>query len=332
MKTFIYCMILTGVLNLSLKAQGFGNALQFDGIDDYVDMGNATTLDVGTTVTYEAWIRPDTSLTGMIFNKWVAFAEDKQFIFSGNQVYFYLYNVFNGVQLVSSPSVPLHEYTHVAATYDGSIGVASIYINGVFDTSKSVGNGVSNSSGNLYYGYNPARNDFIAPFKGIIDEVRIWNIARTESEIQSTIYQTLTGNETGLVGYWKFDEGTGTIATDETGNQNNGTISGATWVISGIVEVESEQGEVPTIFSLAQNYPNPFNPTTAITYQLAAGSDVILKVFDILGNEIATLVNEYETAGRYEVEFNTTALPSGIYLYQLRAGNFIESRKMVLMK
>jgi hypothetical protein len=92
----------------------------------------------------------------------------------------------------------------------------------------------------------------------------------------------------------------------------------------------------PTEFSLSQNYPNPFNPSTVISYQLAGGSQVTLKVFDLLGNEVATLVNEHKPAGSYEVEFQSAVgskqLASGVYYYQLNAGNFIETKKMILLK
>lgn len=87
-----------------------------------------------------------------------------------------------------------------------------------------------------------------------------------------------------------------------------------------------------SIFELEQNYPNPFNPSTVISYQLPVSSEVTLKVFDVLGNEIATLVDQYKSAGRYEVEFDASKLPSGIYFYQLKAGQFSETKKMVLLK
>ena len=106
---------------------------------------------------------------------------------------------------------------------------------------------------------------------------------------------------------------------------------------SQIVEVE-----VPFVneFSLSQNYPNPFNPVTKIKYNIPsvtlrqAQSDikVTLKVYDILGREVATLVNEEKPAGEYEVEFNGIGLPSGIYFYQLKAGEYSETRKMILIK
>ena len=95
--------------------------------------------------------------------------------------------------------------------------------------------------------------------------------------------------------------------------------------------------EIPEEFSLSQNYPNPFNPTTIISWQSPVGSWQTLKVYDILGNEIATLVDEYREAGSYEVEFNVAQvskpeLPSGIYLYKLTAGKFSTVRKMMLIK
>jgi hypothetical protein len=93
---------------------------------------------------------------------------------------------------------------------------------------------------------------------------------------------------------------------------------------------------VPDGITLHQNYPNPFNPTTKIKWQSLVGSHQTLKVYDILGNEIATLVDEFKSAGSYEVEFNPESSikhpASGIYFYQLRAGAFIETKKMILIK
>ena len=85
-------------------------------------------------------------------------------------------------------------------------------------------------------------------------------------------------------------------------------------------------------FYLYQNYPNPFNPSTNIRFKIVELGFVNLKVFDILGSEISTLVNEEKQAGEYEVEFNAISLPSGIYFYQLQTPNFIQSKKMILLK
>ena len=96
-------------------------------------------------------------------------------------------------------------------------------------------------------------------------------------------------------------------------------------------EVEVEIG-TPTQFSLSQNYPNPFNPSTSINYQLPVSGNVTLKVFDVLGKEVAVLVNERKEAGTYVVEFSVTNLASGTYFYRLRAGGFVQIKKMTILK
>lgn len=98
-----------------------------------------------------------------------------------------------------------------------------------------------------------------------------------------------------------------------------------------VVSVNSPSGVI-TNFSLSQNYPNPFNPTTMIKYQLPANSNVSLKIYDILGQEVKTLVNRNQQAGSYEVRFDASNLASGIYLYSLRAGDFTMTKKMLLLK
>ena len=111
--------------------------------------------------------------------------------------------------------------------------------------------------------------------------------------------------------------------------------------VNKLVILSAELGKsTPAVFSLEQNYPNPFNPSTVFSYQLPINGNVTLKVFDILGNEINTLVNEYKTAGRYEVEFSASTLPSGVYFYQLKAVDpstgsgqaFVETKKMILLR
>jgi agmatine/peptidylarginine deiminase len=97
---------------------------------------------------------------------------------------------------------------------------------------------------------------------------------------------------------------------------------------SDLVEVDIALTE----FKLAQNYPNPFNPGTVIKFQLPISGEVTLKVYDVLGNEIETLVNEYKPAGSYEVEFNASQFASGIYFYKLQAGSFVQTNKMILQK
>jgi hypothetical protein len=93
-----------------------------------------------------------------------------------------------------------------------------------------------------------------------------------------------------------------------------------------------EEEEIPSEFLLSQNYPNPFNPSTVISWQSPVGSHHTLKVYDVLGNEVVTLVDEFKPAGSYEVEFNSENLASGVYIYRLQTSEFTETRKMVLLR
>ncbi len=88
----------------------------------------------------------------------------------------------------------------------------------------------------------------------------------------------------------------------------------------------------PYVYSLEQNYPNPFNPVTSIHYQLAEDVQVSLKVYDVTGKEIATLVNRKQNAGNHTIEWNASQYSSGVYFYRLTAGKFTEIRKMILIK
>ncbi len=100
--------------------------------------------------------------------------------------------------------------------------------------------------------------------------------------------------------------------------------------IVGMEEVD--QDYIPTNYTLSQNYPNPFNPSTKIRYSIPHTAKVVIKVFDVLGNEIETLINEEKQAGTYELTWYAEGLPSGVYFYQLQTNDFIKTKKMVLMK
>jgi hypothetical protein len=121
---------------------------------------------------------------------------------------------------------------------------------------------------------------------------------------------------------------------------SNGILFQTGYATSGfVVSVEKEDEVLPEGFVLYQNYPNPFNPSTIISWQIPAslnpskgGTLVTLKIYDILGSEIVTLLNEEQPAGTYEVEFNSSQLSSGMYFYQITAGEFIQTKKMVLLR
>ena len=108
-------------------------------------------------------------------------------------------------------------------------------------------------------------------------------------------------------------------------------IIGTSWQIKKLVDVSDEE-IIPKQFSLFQNYPNPFNPTTTISFDLPERSKVQLKIFNILGEEVKDLINEERTAGHYNYNWNANGLASGVYFYKLQAGDFVQTKKLILIK
>jgi hypothetical protein len=139
---------------------------------------------------------------------------------------------------------------------------------------------------------------------------------------QSTSARLFEVTTAGTV-VWSF-QGTGEIIRTQRYPLNYSGI-----LLTGVEQVSNE---TPERFELRQNYPNPFNPTTTIEFQIAKPGSVSLTVFNILGKEIATVVHENLPAGVYKKNFDASGLASGVYLYKLQAGNFSETRKMIVTK
>ncbi|NTV89597.1 MAG: T9SS type A sorting domain-containing protein [Clostridiales bacterium] len=179
-----------------------------------------------------------------------------------------------------------------------------------------------------------------------MDEVSIWNKALSFDQINVVMNDTLSSEyystiDSGLVAYYRFDEyedlGIGSDGADDIRDLslygNHGDSEGNPLLVtSGILLSIDDNPLLISEFKLEQNYPNPFNPATTIKYSIAQPGNVTLKVYDILGSEVATLINEEKPAGVYEVEFEASTFSSGIYFYKIQAGSFVETKKMILMK
>lgn len=166
-----------------------------------------------------------------------------------------------------------------------------------------------------------------------------WNTATETNnsgfEIQRSTDKVNFSNVAFVPGFGTTTEPRSYTYTDNS--VNNGTYyyrlkqldySGA-FAYSHIVEVDVT---APIEFALSQNYPNPFNPSTIISYSIPQNSFVTLKVYDVIGNEIATLVNETKSAGKYDVRFDASGFSNGVYFYTIKADNFTSTKKMILMK
>jgi len=147
----------------------------------------------------------------------------------------------------------------------------------------------------------------------------------------STVWAQAAANEIGniLIGYLDYRESDRTLAV---GTHARGVFT--TQIPAGPTGVAG-QGSQPEEFALQQNYPNPFNPTTTIRFSIPVGTGhapSVLKVYDLVGREVRTLVNENLPPGNYDVRWDATGMPSGVYLYRLTAGNFSQTRKMTLVR
>jgi len=144
-------------------------------------------------------------------------------------------------------------------------------------------------------------------------------ITATYTTIESSFDDTSV--EFGKTYYYRI------VTVDFSGNQSEYSEN----IFALVTDVNTEL-ELPTVYELGQNYPNPFNPSTVINFSLPESGLVTLKVFDILGQEVAELVNQVKTAGVYEVSFDATNLTTGLYIYRIEAGSFSATKKMLLVK
>jgi hypothetical protein len=164
----------------------------------------------------------------------------------------------------------------------------------------------------------------------------LYHIATARGPIDVTLDQKAHKDEWVSLGTYSFLKGAqGVIRLGDSSGVGRQEIifDAVRWSYRGVTEVAENLTEpLPWAFNLQQNYPNPFNPTTAVSYQLSAVSKTKIAVYDMLGREVAVLVNGVQTPGRYSVTWDGSGVSSGVYLYRMEAGGFIATRKMVLTK
>ncbi|GEM_PF-1424151 len=221
----------------------WGNALSFDGADDFVDLGTGGPV-LGTNFTQEAWIKPQVTdnyyhgilgyqpPTGIYYRSpcMYVYQKTKLQVGYGSGSAWVAYETTNVLQL--------NAWNHVAATYDGND--YRVYVNGqaVFSTSTTA---VPSSTPVRHIGQ--VNTGF---FKGVIDEVRLWSRARSQAEIQASVGRPLTGTEANLVAYYRFNDGSGTVALDATPNHRNGTlVNGPAWTNSTMPFINLNPGLPP---------------------------------------------------------------------------------------
>ena len=187
------------------------------------------------------------------------------------------------------------KWHHIVGIRNDSLKVLELFIDGVEDNIISTFfTGDFSGDSPIYIGYYS--NGF--HFSGWLDEIAIYNVALTKEQVEKHY-------KNGLAGKSYCDQ----FTTDVENNQN-----------------------IPTKYILNQNYPNPFNPSTTITFSIPYSGNVKLNVYNLLGEHISTLMNEFLSAGFYKIKFKNDNLPSGVYFYELQTNNFWRIKKMVLLK
>ncbi|MDX2130370.1 MAG: LamG-like jellyroll fold domain-containing protein [Chloroherpetonaceae bacterium] len=343
---------------------GFGNHVTLNGINDYIQISDRVELRPAA-VTIESRINliafPTQNIIGIVIKRTGQVTNNANWqleLFNQNNIRFSYYDgsVWRNVDTNTQPIANLNEWYHVAATFES--GTARLYVNGNLLTTQTGLPAIRTD----YAGQVQIGRGFEGYFNGKIDEVRIWNKARSQSDIQSTAQSILRGNDAGLVAYYTFNENTlngqgrqvlnrsTSVSTRHDATSLNGLSFGTeltpiflppTQPLSIQLKDTKRQN-----FFLSQNYPNPFNPATTIQYQLPFGGEVKLVVYDMLGREVQTLVNTRQNAGSYQARFNASNVSSGVYFYKLEArsadsrasatigasSNFVQTRKMLLVK
>lgn len=250
-------------------------------------------------------------------------------------------------------------YNGSGSSTDVANTVAVDILGNVFVTGYSLGTGTSydyatikyNSNGDSVwvrrYDYGPGGNRDDRAFDLALDStgnvyVTGWSSSSMFNDY-TTIKYSSTGNQLWLQRYngvGNYNDAAVAVAID---NSENVYVTGASWgdssntdyatiKYSHLVSVNQITNSIPKNYFLYQNYPNPFNPVTVISYQLAVNSNTSLKIYDILGNEVSTLVNEKQNAGVYSINWNASSFPSGIYYYKIISEKFSDTKKMSLIK
>ncbi len=319
--------------------------MKFSEANSVIKVAPNEKLNLNERWTIEAWIKPTNLYGKYIFDKNSLSISTNKSSGGLNKNSLVLKFTQDDGSLISisseDSSLTLDKWQNIAITYNYPNKVLEFYIDGIKQELNADINLVfdspikTNLEDTLYIAN---RKTIPRSFDGNIDEVRVWSTDLTKEELDVNRYKYLNGNENDLIAYWKLNEGSGEIILDNSINENNGKIILAEydWGIdySTLVYVEdhTDDSSIPKRFSLYQNYPNPFNPGTTIKYSIPDQGLVTLNIYDILGSHVASLVNNEQLQGNHEVDFDGSKLSSGIYFYTLKVNNFIQSKKMLLIK
>lgn len=347
-------IILIGIFSYLVAQTGNGRELSLDGQTGHMMIPDDNSLDFNGSFTIEFWFQSHK------LNQWqrligkgsvhdTTVSNWSVTLMADNTIDFFWEGIDDTDHLISSSdSITDLEFHHIAAVLDADANLFHLYIDGTLSKSRSMMGDLPGSNEQpVLIGVRQYPSGINKFFEGEMDEIRLWNVARTEHQINERRFGILPpiyyqSADSGLVAYWRCDslENFGVNGTelddvrDYSIYGNHSDLEGNATLISSNspVAIAVNPRQLPAAFILAQNYPNPFNPSTTIRYQLPKNVHVSLKVYDMLGQEVETLVNHFQQAGAYEQTFQAENLSSGIYFYSLTAENFQSVKKMILIR
>ncbi len=328
------------------------SALSFDGEQSSVSYDSTQALHFSDQLTLEAWIYPegwgensvygqgriiDKQQISLYLQKWhPAFPDSclvlKLSLANGSTVYGY----------TPDRSIHLACWQHVAVTYNGHNNMLKMYIDGIDQsvTFSALPSGfIADNSQSRFILGNDEGGAYT--FAGVIDDVRLWGIERTEQEIRTHWGQLLLGTEPGLSCYWPMNEGNGDSLIDLSPFGHHALIHGATWVtgtpFSASFIQEGHPGIVAQSPELYPNYPNPFNGSTRIRFYLPQSAAIVVRVFDVTGRLIKSLFEGDKEKGIHQVVWdgldgNGDGVSSGIYFLQMTTDQYTLTSRMQLLK
>ena len=342
-------------------ANSAGYAVQLDGIHGYLGRDLPDGLRVGNTITLSAWIlraSPNGDLISPEPRGQAAVGLGFHFGISAGKVFCAKGNGSGAyVVLVGTTSMPVGSWHHVAATTDGA--TMRVYLDGVLDGSLDDGSIIQ--WGDLPPVFPPTQTNWPSPaqlflgadksndlgdgptipdfsfFNGFVDEAQVWNRALSQAEIDFLRRTSLTGAEFGLMAYWKFDEGTGTIAADASMHGADLTLfPGASWVVSTAPVSVGPETDSPRRTRIAA-FPNPTSSEATILFDAPSDGAARVTVFDASGRRIVGLGSETSAAaGPHRVRWNGRdgdghVVPNGIYLVRLESRDLTTATRLLVL-
>jgi hypothetical protein len=295
----------------------YHGALSFNGTSSYVDLGNPSLLQMTGSMTWSAWVKAtgNPADDGQIIAK----SDDnsgwqlKSSPDTGPQTFGVAVSASSTIhtQRYSKTVRALNTWYHVAGVYNATAQTLDIYVNGVLDNGVLRGT-IPGSQYNSPLNVNIGRRTGGFYFKGVIDELRVYNRALEQAEIQSDMNIAISASCSSAA----------QLASAKIAFQD---------LESGMEDGRNDPSQVPKAFNLHQNFPNPFNPSTYIRFDLPMEGNVTLKIYNFVGQLVETLVDSYKVAGYHQVRWNAN-VPSGIYFCRLQTNDLVVTRKMTLLK